>query len=219
MFGLWDSNELKNYYYKYHCDEDEQCSSLRVQACHLDTLKEAFSLRVPSKTTIERIMVDEHHVVAMSRPEESEQESHQWFMSIFDLQASANTNGNKTVRKFHLVERHIELSLEPILLSSFFAYNEWLVVPCKNRELLWFDKKDTRNETSTKLDNISDMTAIYSSGSSLLFTVGKKQALVKTMIQFVSTTQNSNKLSFEYLIIRSIYFYFLQSFRDCKNKN
>ena len=44
---------------------------------HLNKPSEAFALHVPAKCTIERIMVDEHHLVALS---------YQW-LNIFDLQA------------------------------------------------------------------------------------------------------------------------------------
>ena len=195
LFGLWDTNEAKDYYYESDSDEDDgdnddynldsdekedQYSSLRVQACHLDTLTEAFSLRVPSKNTIERIMVDEHHMVAMSRLEVSGPEFRQWFMSIFDLQASAKTKDNKTVRKFHLVESHIDLTIEPLLLSNVFLFDGWMVVPLKDaNEMVWFDKSGKRSETSTVLDT-SNLQAIYASGSSLLFAVGKDKLLLKS---------------------------------------
>ena len=55
----------------------------------LETLREVFCVRVPDEYTIERIMADEHHVVAVSRlgndPSWQNLDSRQWFMSFFDL--------------------------------------------------------------------------------------------------------------------------------------
>ena len=80
--------------------------------------------------------------------------------------------GRKTVR-FLPVGSHIELTLvEPLLLSSVFLFDEWLVVPLKDaNEIVWFDKKGKRSETSTKLNNSSNVLAVYSSDSSPLFAV------------------------------------------------
>ena len=124
VFGLWDANDEQNDDYESDLgdydedDSDEQeepCSSRRIQACHLDTLKTAFHLLVPKKYTIERIVADKHHLVAMSRLSDEPDESRQWFMIIFDLQeASVEKNGNKTARKFLLVERLIDLTIEPL---------------------------------------------------------------------------------------------------------
>ena len=149
--------------------------------CHLDTLKEAFGLRVPIKYTIERIMADEHHVVAMSLLE-SKVSSH-WFMSTFDL-ATCNESGGggnnnrdgKTVRKFFLAERHVCLAFESLYLDSVFLLDGWMVV-LLNDKLFWFDKNGKQSETTTKLD-ASKVKSIYSSGSSLLFTqIGGKLLL------------------------------------------
>ena len=113
-------------------------------------------------------MVDECHVVALSRLEDSKPESDRWDMSIFDL-ATFNESGDhqgarglSTVR-FLPVKRHIVLMIEPMLLSSVFLFDGWMAVPLENaNELVWFNKSGRRRETSTELDNISNVRAIYS---------------------------------------------------------
>ena len=118
----------------------------------------------------------------MSRLEDSEPESCQWFMSIFALATfNVSGGGGENNVRFFLIERHIELTLvEPLLLSSVFLFEEWLVVPLKDaNQLVWFDKSGKRSETSTKLNNISNLLAIYSSDSSLLFAVEKDKLLLK----------------------------------------
>ena len=93
-----------------------------------------------------------------------------WSISIFDLATyneSSGDGGNNNT-SFYLVEKHIELTTEPLLLSSLFLFHGWLVVPLKNaNELVWFDKSGARRETSTKLNNISSVRAIYSSAPEL----------------------------------------------------
>ena len=189
VFGLEDTNE-NDYFYESDFDDndddsdeqEEEYSSHRIQVHHLDTLSEAFGLRVPKKYEIERIMADEHHVVAVSglssEPLWDDSESREWFMSIFDLQAISKQKGNKIARFFR-AERHIELTIEPLLLPSLFMLNGWMVVPLKNQnELAWFDKSGERSETSTRLNIISKVTAIYSSDSSLLFAPGNFKLLL-----------------------------------------
>ena len=204
VFGLWDASDKHNYGYASDSDSDDDdddddeeedyrgndyykqdqvgCSSQRIQACHLDTLRSAFCLLVPEEFTIERILADEQHVVAMSR---LHSETGEWFMSIFDWQlASAETNGNKSARKFVHIERHIELTLTgPLLLFSAFLLDGWLVVPRENaNELTWFDKgSGKRSKTSTKFNtsNMSKLQAIYSSGSSLFFEIKRCQLCLK----------------------------------------
>ena len=182
VFGLWDTKNHYNCNYVSDSDDDddnleeehvEQYSSLRIQVHHLDTLSEAFELRVSAKYTMKRIMADEHHLVAMSQLDHS---SRQWFMSIFDLQAS----DEKQLQTFSLVERHIDLMLaEPLLVFSVFLLDGWLVVPRKN-ELVWFDKKEgKRSETSTRLSNISEVLLTFLSVSSLLFVLDRYQILLK----------------------------------------
>ena len=206
VFGLWDTDDGKDYFY-YERDSDdydddgddendaaadddddqddqddqdgdgsdvqkEEYSSHRIQVYHLDTLSKAFRLRLPKEYTIERrIMADEHHLVAIS-------ESCEWLMSIFDLRAISKKKGNKSALFFR-AEKHIELSIEPLLLSSVFLFDGWMVVPLKNRnELVWFDKNGKRSETRTSLNNISKLTVIYSSNSSLLFAPGNYKLLL-----------------------------------------
>ena len=150
-------------------EQKEQYSTKRIQVLHLDTLREAFSLRLPKKYKIKRVIADEHHVVAMSRLDREPVTRH-WSISIFDLATyneSSGDGGNNNT-SFYLVEKHIELTTEPLLLSSVFLFHGWLVVPLKNaNELVWFDKSGARRETSTKLNNISSVRAIYSSAPEL----------------------------------------------------
>ena len=175
VFGMWDSSETsdENDSYNGHQsadsddddDEDEQHSSQRIRVHHLDTLSEAFGLRVPEKYTIEQIMADEHRVVATSRV------GKQWFMSIFDLSGKENS-----ARSYFLAERHIELSVQP-LWRPVFLLDGFLVVPQK-KELVWFDKRCKRCETSTQVD-LSDVLVLYSDGSSLTFVLRNKKLLLK----------------------------------------
>ena len=71
--------------------------------------------------------------------------------------------------KFFLVERHIDLMMiEPLLVFSVFVLDHWLVVPRQN-EFVWFDKMESKRiETSTVLNNTSE---VFLSDSSLLFVV------------------------------------------------
>ena len=164
VFGLWQDKGG----FDYNKGKEEQYSSRMILLCQLDTLKEAFGLLVPAEYRIERIMVDECHVVALSRLEDSKPESDRWDMSIFDL-ATFNESGDhqgarglSTVR-FLPVKRHIVLMIEPMLLSSVFLFDGWMAVPLENaNELVWFNKSGRRRETSTELDNISNVRAIYS---------------------------------------------------------
>ena len=158
VFGLWEHLRGAN----------DRYSRRSIQAYHLDSLSEAFSLEVPDKYTMERIMADEHHVVAMSQLED--REPSEWFMSVFDLTTVTTSNessGDETDSPNFLVDSHFELSIETLSLSSVFLFEGWLVVPLKN-ELAWFDKQGKRSDTSTKWDS-GYLKQIYSSGSSLLF--------------------------------------------------
>ena len=121
----------------------------------MDTLGEAFDLRALKKYT----------------------------MTIFDLAIwnesgwvsdTKDAKGRKMVRYF-TVERHIELTLvEPFLVSSVFLFDEWVVVPLKDaNELIWFDKRGRRRETSTMLNNISNVRAIYSAALESQIDTGK----------------------------------------------
>ena len=194
VFGLWDTDN-EDYYDDYDYDDDddedddddfnvdsddsdeqeeeeeeeEEYSSHRIQVRHLDTLSKAFELCVPELYTIERIMADEHHVVAMTQLDKS---SRQWFMTIFNL-ATCNKSDYRSARrggktKFFLAEKHVRLAFESLFLPSVFLFNGWLVVPRENeKQLIWFDKNGTRSERSTKWDT-KKLKEIHSSGSSLL---------------------------------------------------
>ena len=197
LFGLWDTSDASDPPIdsdnEDHDEEDdgngeqqEQYSRRLILVCHLDTLMTAFGLRVPEKYTMRRIMADEHHVVAMSclggEPwwrEFEPEESRQWFISIFDLQAMAKKKANKKIVRFFRAERHIDLNVHSPWVSEVFLLDGWLVVPNGNLELVWFNKKGKRSETSTQLDNISNVRAIYSSGSSLLIGLEKNKLLLK----------------------------------------
>ena len=173
VFGLWDDDY----------EREEEYSSKRIQVCHLDTLNEAFCLCVTKKYDIVRIMADEHHVVAISHPLH---EWHNWFMTIFDL-ATCNENGgdNKAARygktgcKLFMSERNILLSEVLYFTHSVLLLDGWLGFPHENKkELVWFDKKGNRSETSTELDT-RKVGAIYSWGSSLLFTQSCSKLVLK----------------------------------------
>ena len=154
-----------------------------IQVLHLDTLSEAFELRVSKKYTMQRIMVDEHHVVAMSLRRNKQD----WFMTIFDL-ATCSANGgdnraardDKTARKFFLPERHIRLSdVKTVYLYSVFLLDGWLVVPGEDEnKIFWFDKNGKRSETSTELDT-KIWKEMYSFDSSLLFAQHDGKLLLK----------------------------------------
>ena len=121
--------------------------------------------------TIDRIMADEHHLVAMSRLDG--ETTSNWFMSVFDLQAFGEASGDdkdagvgKTASKFFLLERHIDLAIQRLWLSEVFLLDGWLVVPHRDKDTFsWYDKDGQRNATSTDVD-LGNVRAIYSSGGS-----------------------------------------------------
>ena len=164
VFGLWDTGD------SYEPNKEDGYATLRIQVLYLHTLSEAFGLRVPRKYAIERIMADEHHVVAMSFAYESgRRESFQWFMSVFDLQAIGNESSRVETGRFFQAERHIDLAMPSVWLSEVFLLDGWLVVPSEDdKKLFWFDKDGQQSETSTEWDT-GELRAIYSSGCSLLF--------------------------------------------------
>ena len=195
VFGLWDTSKkceekdpLGRKLAPHSDGEDdvddnqqEKQSRRRIQVRHLDTLSRAFGLRVPEKYKIERIMSDEHHLVAMSR---MDSESRQWFVSIFNLaycdkDSCASVDGVKTAARFFLAERHFDLdmNMRNLWLEEVFLLDGWLVVP-GDHEIFWFDKKGTRNEMSTEFDS-DDLRSIYSSHSVILFAFHEGQLLMK----------------------------------------
>ena len=168
VFGLWryvddsdDDDEDNN-------EQDKRSSGQWIQVHHLDTLNEAFELRVPKKYRIYQIVADEHHVVAVSRSSD-EPESRDWFMSIFDLATCNEIDGDKTAR-FSLPEEYINLELEWYLLADASLLDGWLVVPTYNDEIFWYDKTGKRSETSTEL-NMTQLIKMYASRWALLFLV------------------------------------------------
>ena len=164
VFGLWYTNVKLD-----DANERDLYSSEIIRVHDLDTLNVAFSLRVTKKHIIQRIMADENHLVTMNRLEKVW--SDQWSMSIFDLQAkSGMENGD-----FFLAERHVEMGMLSSMWLPVFLHCEWLILQ-QEKELVWYDKNGNRSETRTQLDT-NNMLAIYSSGSSLIFTMrnNKKQ--------------------------------------------
>ena len=185
VFGLRHTNDQNKPDADNDDNKDEQedpYSIRRIQVLHLDTLSEAFELRVPKKFAIEWIMADEHHVVAMSCVNESgRRENSQWFISVFDL-ATCNENGSgdNTNASFFLAERHIDLAIRSVWLLEVFLLDGWLVVrPEDGKQLVWFDKNGQRNETSTDLATVGNLRAIYSSESSILFALRNHKLLIK----------------------------------------
>ena len=179
VFGLWDTGDSgesdsddDDEAGDEQKEEEEEYSTHRIQARHLDTLRKAFDLPVPKKYRIYQIVADEHHVVAVSRLAGF---TH-WFMSVFDLQATCNESGRVARgRKLFLAERHVRLDIESFSASEMFLFDGWLVVPLEN-ELVWFDKRGARSETSTEWDSETD---IYSCGSSLLIVLHDDKLLLK----------------------------------------
>ena len=167
VFGQWSSDDDDDD--GDNNEQDKRSSVHRIRVHHLDTLSEAFELRVPRKYKVERILADEHHLLAMCGPER-EPESSQWLMIVFDL-ATCNEigggNNSATDSRFSLTESPIHLNIQELWIEEVFLLDGWLVVPSEN-EILWFDKEGNRSKTSTKLDT-SELLTIYSSRSVLLF--------------------------------------------------
>ena len=103
VLGLWN--------YDDDGDDDNANSSLRIQVHYLDTLREAFELRVPKKYTIERKFTDEHHLVAVCRVGDIDD---QWYTNVFDLTTCNQIDGDETAR-FSLPEGHIDLEIAWLL--------------------------------------------------------------------------------------------------------
>ena len=185
VFGLWDTrdsspaNDAYIHYFQENInsednEQEKQYSRQRIQVYQLDTLSEVFELRVSNKYTIERIMADEHRVVAISRL--ASEPSQHCFMSVFDLATCGESAGG-----FFLIERHIDLVMQRLWLEELFLLDGWLVVPRKNpfkSVMTWFDKNGKRSEQSTAFDT-ENLRAIYSSSSSLLFALFDNKLLLK----------------------------------------
>ena len=194
IFGLCDAYESDDEDGSEDNDdepEEEECARTWIQVCHLDTLRTSFCLVVSDEYTIERIMSDEHHVVAMSRPKDSELLS-QWFISIFNLatcnesgvgdfdNSNAKLGGDETAStKFFLAEKTIDLPIESYPMPRVFLFNGWLVVPLKDEQkLIWFDKEVELSETITKWDS-NRFKDFFPFGSGLLFTQHDSKILLK----------------------------------------
>ena len=115
VFGLFDR-------FQSRYDVNKQYSSKRIQVLDLDTLSEAFGLRVPQMYKIERIVADEYHVVAICCL--SSEPASKRFMSVFNLQTYGKESdgrdpnsgaipmqdaGGYKAERFFLAERHIDL--------------------------------------------------------------------------------------------------------------
>ena len=188
VFGLWDTH------YSFDSDDEddhdndanhndemyeqgEEPSSQRIQVFHLDTLSKAFQLRGPDEYTIEQIVADEHHVVAMSQ-HNIERGSHYWYMSIFNL-ATCNESGETAARTFFLAEKTIDLAFESFSLPRVFLFDGWLVLPLEDKgELVWLDKGGKRSEKITKWDS-NRFEDIFPFGSGFLFTQQDSKILWK----------------------------------------
>ena len=144
---------------------------------HLDTLSEAFDLRVPKKYKIERILADEHHVVAVCRVGDV---ARKWYMTVFDL---ATRNQIDKTGHFCPPDALIDLDLAWLLQEELFLLDGWLVVPGRE-EILWFDKEGNRSETYTYVElDASDLHTIYASRSVLLFAFHDGRLLMKRLCQ------------------------------------
>ena len=177
VFGIWNTHDSidsdEDDHDNYNDERDEQEEYDRIQVRHLDTLSKAFQLRPSDEYWIERILADEHHVVAMSQLN-SDRGSPYWYMNIFNLatcneSSSGRGGGNRPRTNFFLSEKTIDLAIESLSLLNVFLYDGWLVVPLSvEKELVWFDKNSARSETSTEWDS-DYLKEIYSFGSALLF--------------------------------------------------
>ena len=166
-------------------DNDEQQadnSTEKIQVLHLDTLSEAFELRVPKKYRIEQIMADEHRVVTIIELA-SEPNSHDRFMSIFDLATCDESGGSGGDTRasgptYFLAEKTIDLAIDFSYKHFIILFDGWLVFPHEH-ELVWFDKKNgTRSETRTEWDS-ENVIDIYSFGSSIIFEQRDGKLLLK----------------------------------------
>ena len=143
----------------------------------MDTLSKAFQLRGPDEYSIEQIVADEHHVVAMSQ-HNSERSSPFWYMSIFNL-ATCNESGETAARTFFLAEKTIDLAFESFSLPRVFLFDGWLVLPLEDKgELVWLDKGGKRSEKITKWDS-NRFEDIFPFGSGFLFTKHDSKILWK----------------------------------------
>ena len=183
VFGLWDMSDAYNHQYRRNYEQD---SRQWIQVHHLHTLNEVFCMRVPNEYTIERMMAEEHRVVAISRrdrrPLWQNSESGPWCMNLFDVDIFSEWDYDFFARRcmtapFPVSEWHIGLDMQLPRLENVFLLDGWLVVTGDN-EIFWFDREGKRSETITKLDN-GELRTIYSSSSSLLFSLHDDTLLLK----------------------------------------
>ena len=110
-------------------EQDKRSSVPRILVHHLDTLSEAFELRVPRKYRVERIFADEHHLLAVCATK-SELESNQLFMSVFDLATCNVIGGDNSANdvRFSLTESPFELNMGDRWAEELLMIDGWLVV-------------------------------------------------------------------------------------------
>ena len=126
MFGLLYSDDDDD---GDNNEQDKRSSVPRILVHHLDTLSEAFELRVPRKYRVERIFADEHHLLAVCATK-SELESNQLFMSVFDLATCNVIGGDNSANdvRFSLTESPFELNMGDRWAEELLMIDGWLVV-------------------------------------------------------------------------------------------
>ena len=186
VFGLWyddDDDDAKDD--DDGDDQEEEYSRQMIRVLHLDTLSEAFVLRMPAQYTIERILADEYHVVAMCPVGD---EARQWYMCLIDLATcnqieddTSNTSaGGVKTACVSLAENRIDVEISWLWLDQVFLLDGWLAVP-SYQEIMWFDKEGTRSETRTNWDNTTQLWAINASRSGVLFKFRDGSLLMKRL--------------------------------------
>ena len=175
VFGLcYNDVDVKN----DDDDQEEEFSRPIIRVLHLDTLSEALALRMPTLYTIERILADEYHVVALCRVD---YEARQWYMRLFHLATCNHIEGDNTsARDISFAEICIDVVISWLWIDQVFLLDGWLVVP-SYQEITWFDKEGTRSETRTNWDNTTQLRGIYASRSVVLFKFRDGSLLKKSL--------------------------------------
>ena len=160
VFGVWNSSA-------WSVEDKTVYTTQLIQVRHLDTLSQAFLLRLPEQYTIERILGDEHHVVALCPARNCHR---RWFMCLIDLATCNKNEGGYQMDRVGLSENQFYIEMEWMWLDQVFLLDGWLVVP-GTQEMLWFDKEGTQSDLSTAWDT-TKLLAIYASRSVILFKFG-----------------------------------------------
>ena len=165
--------------YEYYCrmaelyEQGVEPSSQRIPVLHLDTLSKAFQLRGQNEYSIEQIVADEHHVVALSQHDSERGYLLIWYISIFNLATCNET------RTFFLAEKTIYFTIESLSLPRVFLFDGWLVFPLTDEgQIVWFDKEGKRSKRITKWDS-NRFKDIFTFGSGFLFTQHDSKILLK----------------------------------------